>query len=86
MDAGHWWNRPLEVLISDSELFVDSRDAGVSPQKHCVVATTQFMRVRRGLLRPRPLVVVSQATRRLMVANRIKGFRVEVAHRSTKPP
>jgi hypothetical protein len=69
-----------------SELFVDIKDAGVSPEKHCVVATTQFVGVRRGLLRPRPLVVVSQATWRLMVAHRIKGFRVEVAHRSTRSP
>lgn len=45
-----------------------------------VVATRQFVGVRRGLLRPERVILISQKVRQLIVAEKLKGCEIEVAH------
>jgi hypothetical protein len=42
--------------------------------------TRQFVGLRSGLLRPRRLIVVSQKVRRIVLENKLKGIRLEIAH------
>jgi hypothetical protein len=47
-----------------------------------VMETKQMIGVRRGLLRPRPVLLLSSKTWRAIESARIKGFTIEVAHAS----
>ena len=44
------------------------------------VCTRQFVGVRRGLLRPRRVILISPKVRRLIESERLKGVEIEVAH------
>jgi hypothetical protein len=59
-----------------SELHVDRRTYDGAP----LVALTQFVGVRRGLLRPRRILCVSQELWRAIERERIKGIQVEVVY------
>lgn len=59
-----------------SELTVSRRDR----PKTDFAITRQYIGVRRGLLAPAPLIVVSQRVREVIERNHIKGCRLEVAH------
>jgi hypothetical protein len=61
-------NRLSELSVAGS-----LRDADLA-------ATTQFVGVRRGLLRPEPMLVASQRFRELVQQAPLSGFVVEVAH------
>jgi hypothetical protein len=61
-------NRLSELSVAGS-----LRDADLA-------ATTQFVGVRRGLLRPEPMLVGSQRFRELVQQAPLNGFVVEVAH------
>jgi hypothetical protein len=69
--AGHLMG--LNLL---SELFVDANTYEGAP----LVSSTQFLGVRRGLLRPRRILCVSQELWRAIERDRIKGIEVEVVH------
>lgn len=61
-----------------SELWVSQRDFA-----NCngdIACTKQYVGVRRGLLRPQPLLVISPRLWRAMEEGEMKGFRVEVAY------
>jgi hypothetical protein len=45
-----------------------------------IVATRQFIGCRRGLFRQKRLLLITQRLYRLLVAEKIKGFKVHVAH------
>jgi hypothetical protein len=45
-----------------------------------IVATRQFIGCRRGLFRQERLLLITQRLYRLLVAEKIKGFKVHVAH------
>jgi hypothetical protein len=45
-----------------------------------VIQTSQFIGVRRGVLRPRRLTLVSPKVREVFLRAKVKGFRLEVAH------
>jgi len=45
-----------------------------------IVASRQFIGVRRGLLRPRRVIMVSPRVWRLIESERLKGVKIEVAH------
>jgi hypothetical protein len=45
-----------------------------------IVATRQFVGVRRGLLRPERIILISQKVRQLIEAEKLKGCEIEVAH------
>lgn len=45
-----------------------------------IFATRQFVGVRRGMLRPERIVLVSSRLRKLIMAEKLKGFRFEVAY------
>ncbi len=45
-----------------------------------VILTRHFVGVRRGVLRPRRLMLVSQKVRTLLVREKLTGFEVEIAH------
>ena len=45
-----------------------------------ITCTAQLTGTRRGLLRPKPLPLISPRLRKLMVKDKIKGFETEVAH------
>lgn len=61
-------------LLSEVSIRADSR--GMSD----VVASRQFIGVRRGLLRPERVIMVSPKVWRLAVDNRLKGCEFEVVH------
>jgi hypothetical protein len=48
--------------------------------------TRELVGDRRGLLRPAPLLLISQRARALLVDHRIKGYRVEVAYLTDEGP
>jgi len=52
----------------------------ISPGKSDIVASRQFIGVRRGLLRPERVILVSPKLRRLVAAERLTGCELEVAH------
>ena len=59
-----------------SELWVSEKDFN-----SCDIAyTKQYLGVRRGLLRPEPLLLISQRLWQVLEENAVKGLRVEVAH------
>jgi hypothetical protein len=64
-------NRLSEIWISRQQFMGSNSD---------IARTKQFIGVRRGVLRPEPLYVISPRLWRLLVENEIKGFRFEVAH------
>ena len=45
-----------------------------------IICSRQFIGVRRGLLRPERIILVSPKVRRLIASEKIKGVEVEVAH------
>jgi hypothetical protein len=45
-----------------------------------IVASRQFIGVRRGLLRPRRVILISPRVRRLIESEKLKGVKIEVAH------
>lgn len=45
-----------------------------------IVCTRQYIGVRRGLLRPLPIVLISPRVWRLLESEKLKGWEVEVAH------
>ncbi len=55
-----------------------------SLQEADVMETKQMVGVRRGLLRPRPILLLSSRARRAIESAKIKGIAVEVAHVSMK--
>ncbi len=55
---------------------------GVTIPKADVIATRQMIGVRRGLLRPRPMLLLSSRAWRAIDAEKLKGLVVEVAHSS----
>jgi hypothetical protein len=59
-----------------SELHLPTEDL---PQTDFAI-TQQLVGDRRGLLRPAPLLLVSQRARNVLVAHRIKGYGLEVVH------
>jgi hypothetical protein len=59
-----------------SELFVDRRTYDGSD----LVATSQFVGVRRGLLRPRRILCLSQKLWRAVELEELKGIQIEVVH------
>jgi hypothetical protein len=61
-----------------SELWISKRD--FANCKSDIACTKQHIGVRRGLLRPAPLLVISPTLWRALEKSEIKGFRVEVAH------
>lgn len=59
-----------------SELSISSATVGESD----IVASRQFMGVRRGLLRPERVILISPKLWRLIDSERLKGCEIEVAH------
>lgn len=59
-----------------SEVSVAAASRGQSD----IVATRQFVGVRRGLLRPERVILISQKVRQLIVTEKLKGCEIEVAH------
>jgi hypothetical protein len=45
-----------------------------------IICSRQFVGVRRGLLRPENIILVSPEVRRLIESEKLKGFEIEVAH------
>jgi len=45
-----------------------------------IICTEQLVGVKRGILRPVPLLVISPRLRRLLIEHKVKGFREEVAY------
>jgi hypothetical protein len=66
----------LAGLNQLSEVFIEKDSRG----SHDVVSTRQFVGVRRGVLRPRRLILVSPKVREILVAARLTGCRFDVAH------
>lgn len=59
-----------------SEVSIDTPSRGQAD----IVATRHFVGVRRGLLRPERIILISQKVRQLIVAEKLKGCEIEVAH------
>jgi hypothetical protein len=48
---------------------------------NCDIArTTQFVGIRRGVLRPEPLLIISPRLQRALEENKVKGVHIDVAH------
>lgn len=59
-----------------SEVFIEKDSRGSDD----IVSTRQFVGVRRGLLRPSRLILVSPKVRLILMAARVTGCRFDVAH------
>jgi hypothetical protein len=59
-----------------SEIFVARASCGTTD----ITSSKRYIGVRRGLLRPRRLVLISPKVRRLIEAEKLKGCAIEVAH------
>jgi hypothetical protein len=59
-----------------SEVSIEAKTRGADD----IVCTRQYLGVRRGLLRPVPLVLISTRVWRLLESEKLKGWEVEVAH------
>jgi hypothetical protein len=59
-----------------SELWLSTRDVG----DFDIAFTAQYIGVRRGVLRPEPLLVISQRLRQALLQHQITGYRLEIAH------
>lgn len=59
-----------------SELSISSASVGEAD----IVASRQFIGVRRGLLRPERMILVSPKLWRLIDSEKLKGYEIEVAH------
>lgn len=61
-------------ILSEVSISADTRG------RADIVATRQFVGVRRGLLRPEPEILISPKVCRLIESEKLKGCRIEVAH------